>query len=189
VPWATRPGLFGVVHDLLCGCLQVSFRAQHGLWGAAKEEVRCGAGVHDARCWSRWYTWSIGSRVRVGRGLCAVPAPSAGSPPVRSACVQRLLPSDEACLPCRSVCGWPPASTDGCAPHDTSSCGQHRHDEQQRRDRAASRRNAVRIIAALADDPPRPDVDHLVGEGRHDRLPVGVQDRGLAADLDPASLP
>jgi hypothetical protein len=73
--------------------------------------------------------------------------------------------------------------------YDTRGCGRHRRDEQQPRDGAASRRDAVRIIDALADDLPRPDGEHLVGEGGHDLLPVGVQGRGLAADLDPARLP
>jgi hypothetical protein len=75
------------------------------------------------------------------------------------------------------------------ARHDTSSCARHRRDEQQGRDGAASGRDAVRIIDALADDPPRPDTEHLVGEGGHDLLPVGVHGRGRAADLDPVGLP
>jgi hypothetical protein len=75
------------------------------------------------------------------------------------------------------------------ARHDTNGCGRHRRDEQQRRDGVASRRDAVRIIAAPADDPLRMDAEHRVGAGGHDLLPVGVQGRGLAADLDPARLP
>ena len=74
------------------------------------------------------------------------------------------------------------------ARQDTNGCGRQRRDEQQRRDGAVSGRDAVRIIDALTDDPPRPDAGHLVGEDGHDLLSVGVQGRGLAADLDPARL-
>jgi hypothetical protein len=75
------------------------------------------------------------------------------------------------------------------APHDTSSYGRYRRDEQTRRDGAGSGRDAVRIIDASGDDPLRPHAEHLVGEGGHDLLPAGIRDRGLAADLDPAGLP
>jgi hypothetical protein len=75
------------------------------------------------------------------------------------------------------------------APHDTSSCGRLRRAEQKRWDGAGGGREAVQIIDAPADAPPQPDVEHLVGGGGHGLLPAGVQDRGLAADLDPAGLP
>ena len=74
------------------------------------------------------------------------------------------------------------------APHDTSSCGRPRA-EQTPWDGVGSGRDAVRIIAAPADDPRRLDAEHRVGQGGHDFLPAGVRDRGLTADLDPAGLP
>jgi hypothetical protein len=140
----------------------------------------------------RWVTGESGEGIV--RGACAICGHATGEIGVYAA------PAAER----RSEHAWPErvrvaASQHGRlgAPHDTSSRGRHRHDAQTLRDGAGSGREAVRTIAAPTDDPPRPDAEHLAGEGGNISpakvgmisVPPVSRNRALAADLDPVGLP